>query len=1609
MSQNDNSQHSSQNGSNALFSISSQAAHKRKYHGLLKRSPLKNLRDNLFRFMDYVSTRSASHKNLIKVMMWILMIQVLIISTLPLSQYWDNSKLVGKIENIISIVAFISPAKVNQNTHLIVALVVEIIVLILELTFVFCFLFFLRMSKCSVFLTTSINIIFCSGLIYLITLFSSYFGRSLYGIIKSDGSIGLNAVSLILSLFHIIILSFAQLDFVTPILMFRPQSFHVILSNSMVFYIISIFFFVLLTTLGSLLGGIAGHVIGLLGCFGIAPVVILYIVFPYSFCTQSFLFNTLFIYFSSFANILFISILNFLKQSCSDYTYIVIIAIMVLFIFTCPMILNSIFHEIKRKLDLVVKDVNEFDNLSKRVAMCIARLSFEDGYAIGHEWVLFTKLVEKYPKDLNIGIMYARYAAIYPDETPTLQITARHLISLKHGSLEMKHCIFQIHSILQHRDSSMSTSIKKNLNKINQKTEKARGQIRYLWECIMRGNIEEIEGLSSHLKNLEEEIVRDYSQLCLVYPNNPYVAHAYSSFLREILNDEQRAVEMNQIYQSLRQGRRTREERCYYFAQHAFPTLPTEDQHSALTRNNTTQITDAQSMRKKKYESSIAESSSVHNSSMFEAFDPKMEQINEEKMQKRYVESMVDSVRLPSMRYGPFLIIFLLCIAMPCCIIPVAVSVVNNIDETRNSMKVVMYSSQLRMSLAEMILLIYQTVFHNTNVTKMISLKERWERSYGERRPLPSGWDTDSSALLESIKENRYLIEMVNQLTHNLAQYGYFSDSLDLLYTPKVSFSTYHSHNVFSVGIYSLEHIFTYFMGVAVKGADTRDPIGYLDNFEFWSAIKNIKEMLPHLETFANYVNNGIVKLTDKEKKNVLTTVLIIILIAYLISIIFLIFLIFRLQKEKCAVFDVFKALPKSALSAIVTQLNSQNRREEDGQEQVTMSAQEENALRVLSTSVETSSSKMERLWPIFCLMIIFTAAAVVVLVLLILLAFHISDRFALINPLFATVPYVHSQFCAISLGILRLSAATEFTECEINNSCPLTPNAKANYTLVNADLESLLADVVTAINYLRLGTNSVKSQGISDGGSDLVDLLTENMCEPKAEVTSSVDSIDCLSYESGISLIWARIRQMHQDSINNNNDLSFESNRHNVILSWLLGVAKHDYVEKSLSKLDEYADKLRKDTINNIIIVVVVGTIIIVICGIILVPQFLSLAEVARWSLRLLLFCQPNIVLQSKSIIKILSNNFSKKEESKDQNGVNFYETVVSHLLDGVLFLNNELTILSGNSAVGNILGIDPETILGKKLTEIFIAPPDSSSLKAFFAALQGALRAQRSPSIELEAEVVRGEENITLLLSVTAVSSSGNVQIKAVNAEGLSVLALVMKDMTSTIASNKLLVEEGIKSEKLLLMILPPVIVNKLQSGAKNISFAVKSASIMFVDIVSFTPWCGSHPAAYVMRTLNRLFAEFDRILRKYDRMTKIKCIGDCYMCAGGIFDEINQPAEHAKQAISFGIDIIQALKLLNIELGEKLRIRVGVNTGGPIVAGVLGIEKPTFDILGPDICLAAMMEHHGVPNNVHIPQHCYDLVFGNMFRIKERGDVEVKGKIYHTYVVSGYDVME
>jgi class 3 adenylate cyclase len=97
------------------------------------------------------------------------------------------------------------------------------------------------------------------------------------------------------------------------------------------------------------------------------------------------------------------------------------------------------------------------------------------------------------------------------------------------------------------------------------------------------------------------------------------------------------------------------------------------------------------------------------------------------------------------------------------------------------------------------------------------------------------------------------------------------------------------------------------------------------------------------------------------------------------------------------------------------------------------------------------------------------------------------------------------------------------------------------------------------------------------------------------------------------------------------------------------------------------------------------------------------------------------------------------------------------------------------------------------------------------------------------------------------------------------------------------RLIEEEKSKSDKMLASIIPSNLLQRVKEGEKNISFSVQSASVFFLDIVEFTPWCGSHPANIVMNALNRIFVELDRGLSKHPSLTKIKCIGDfgCYVC--------------------------------------------------------------------------------------------------------------------------------
>jgi len=193
-----------------------------------------------------------------------------------------------------------------------------------------------------------------------------------------------------------------------------------------------------------------------------------------------------------------------------------------------------------------------------------------------------------------------------------------------------------------------------------------------------------------------------------------------------------------------------------------------------------------------------------------------------------------------------------------------------------------------------------------------------------------------------------------------------------------------------------------------------------------------------------------------------------------------------------------------------------------------------------------------------------------------------------------------------------------------------------------------------------------------------------------------------------------------------------------------------------------------------------------------------------------------------------------------------------------------------------------------------------------------------------------------------------------------------------------------EHARSEGLLLNVLPEPIADRLKGGNGVIADRFPEATVLFADLVGFTPMSASMPPEDVVVILDEIFSAFDR-LADARGLEKIKTIGDAYMVAGGI----PTPRDDHCEAVT---EMALAM-LLELEgRGGSLQLRIGIDTG-PVVAGVIGRRKFIYDLWGTTVNTASRMESHGVPGRVQVTERVVQ-VLGDRFRFEPRGVIEVKG---------------
>ena len=198
-----------------------------------------------------------------------------------------------------------------------------------------------------------------------------------------------------------------------------------------------------------------------------------------------------------------------------------------------------------------------------------------------------------------------------------------------------------------------------------------------------------------------------------------------------------------------------------------------------------------------------------------------------------------------------------------------------------------------------------------------------------------------------------------------------------------------------------------------------------------------------------------------------------------------------------------------------------------------------------------------------------------------------------------------------------------------------------------------------------------------------------------------------------------------------------------------------------------------------------------------------------------------------------------------------------------------------------------------------------------------------------------------------------------------------------------------EQAKSENLLLNILPRSIAEQLKAQTQPIADHFSTASILFADVVDFTPWSECLPPAEVVGILDRLFSSFDALAEKYG-LEKIKTIGDCYMAAAGV--PTPRP-DHAQALAAMALDMVATMHA-DDDVGHLgLQLRVGINSG-PVVAGVIGRKRFLYDLWGDAVNTASRMESHGTSGRIQITRATYELL-AEEFSCEPRGAIAVKGK--------------
>ncbi len=301
------------------------------------------------------------------------------------------------------------------------------------------------------------------------------------------------------------------------------------------------------------------------------------------------------------------------------------------------------------------------------------------------------------------------------------------------------------------------------------------------------------------------------------------------------------------------------------------------------------------------------------------------------------------------------------------------------------------------------------------------------------------------------------------------------------------------------------------------------------------------------------------------------------------------------------------------------------------------------------------------------------------------------------------------------------------------------------------------------------------------------------------------------------------------------------------------------------------------------------------------------------------------------------------------------------------------------------------------KLLVEVNLNLGDLKNANAYFALyanIQEQLKedeqSTRKMSFETEQKIGDAESTITNLISEKKLAALSRNYLVGIAILLFIIVMVINNRFRITRSQKKIIEKEKLRSEELLLNILPAEVAEELKETGTAAAKHFDNVTVLFTDFVNFTQVSETLSPQELVNELHTCFKAFDDIIGKYG-IEKIKTIGDAYLAVCGLplVDE-----RHPQKAVQAALDIINFMQTRRQQMGAKtFEIRIGINTGS-VVAGIVGVRKFAYDIWGDTVNTAARMEQHSEPGKINISETTYSLV-KDKFNCIHRGKISAKGK--------------